>query len=408
LPLSPSPGRFWTPLLALVNRRGAAAGDEAMTAEISPGLPPDTALVEALPDPVLVIAAHEADDIIGRRIVFANAAARERFRILRPETLLVTAIRDPHVLEAVDEALFGVGSAEAIYELGGAQARVYRAQARPLGRKGDGQHLALVVFRDETELRQVERTRVDFLANASHELRTPLASLAGFIETLRGHARGDQAASDRFLGIMQVQAERMSRLIDDLMSLSRIELAEHIAPAGEADLATCAREVVEGLCPLAQARGVRFEVAAPAGLHVQGDRDQIVQVIQNLAENALKYAPDDSAVRIDVEGGLTAEVAALGGQSGANRLSLLTPDPGPRRYAAVRVAGSGDGIAREHLPRLTERFYRVEGQKSGERSGTGLGLAIVKHIVNRHRGGLVVESTPGEGATFTAYFPQAL
>ncbi len=371
--------------------------------------PPYVSLIEALPDPLLVIAANEPDDLTGRRFILANPAARELLRIQAEVGLLVTAIRDPEVLEAVDEALFGALPAEALYEVGGAQERVLKALALPLGASADGARLALLVLRDETDARRAERTRADFLANASHELRTPLASLSGFIETLRGHARTDEAARDKFLAIMQAQAERMSRLIDDLLSLSRIELNEHIAPEGEVDFGLAIMDVADSLAPLAREKGVRLDVDLPApGLAIgPGDRDQIVQVIQNLVDNGLKYSPRGGDIRISLETGQSAEGATAALSAGSARLSLLTPDHGPDTFVVVRVADSGLGLAREHLPRLTERFYRVEGQKSGDRPGTGLGLAIVKHIVNRHRGGLAVESVEGEGATFSAYFPQS-
>jgi two-component system phosphate regulon sensor histidine kinase PhoR len=372
--------------------------------------PPYASLINALPDPVLVIAAHEPDDLTGRRFVLVNAAARETLRIQFDAGLLVTVIRDPDVLEAVDEALFGGLDAEAIYELGGTQERVLKAFAKPLGVAPDGARLALLVLRDETDIRRAERTRADFLANASHELRTPLASLSGFIETLRGHAREDEGAREKFLTIMQAQAERMSRLIDDLLSLSRIELNEHIAPEGEVDLVMAVMDVVDSLSPLARDRGVRIQtqnLPCRGKVLVAGDRDQIIQVVQNLVDNALKYTNQDAAVRISVRSGVSADAAVAADNPQAARLSLLTPDHGPELYAALRVSDSGIGLAREHLPRLTERFYRVEGQKSGERSGTGLGLAIVKHIINRHRGGLAVESAQGEGSTFTAFFPLA-
>jgi two-component system phosphate regulon sensor histidine kinase PhoR len=368
-----------------------------------------TALIDALPDPMLVVSAREPDDLTDRRIVFANIAARELLRIQRDPSLLVTAVRDPGVLEAADESLFGAVEAEAVFETGGAQARIFRVLTRPLEQARGGGGLALLVFREETEQRRVEQTRADFLANASHELRTPLASLSGFIETLRGHARDDAGARDRFLGIMQAQTERMARLIDDLMSLSRIELNEHLPPAEQVDLTGAVLDVLDALGPIARERGVRLEPVAPerGQAMVTGDRDQIIQVVQNLVDNALKYTPRDGTVRILLEAGLTADAAAGHGAPLAARLPLLTPDHGQDRYVALRVIDEGPGIAREHLPRLTERFYRVEGQKSGERSGTGLGLAIVKHIMNRHRGGLAVESRPGRGAAFTAYFPQA-
>ncbi len=371
--------------------------------------PPYASLIDALPDPLLLIAADEPDDLTGRRFILVNAAARELLRVQSETGLLVTAIRDPDVLEAVDEALFGAMESEAIYDMGGAQERVLRAFAKPLGAAPGGTRLALLVLRDETDIRRAERTRADFLANASHELRTPLASLAGFIETLRGHARTDEGARDRFLAIMHAQAERMSRLIDDLLSLSRIELNEHIAPEGQADLGLAVMDVVDSLGPLARERGVRLEMDLPAtGEAVTlGDRDQMVQVVQNLIDNALKYSQAEGAVRISLETGLSADAAVAPRSPSAARLSLLTPDHGQELYAVLRVSDSGLGLAREHLPRLTERFYRVEGQKSGERPGTGLGLAIVKHIMNRHRGGMAVESLEGQGSTFTVYFPLA-
>ncbi len=412
--LQTSAKRPFRPLATIVAALGGLLGRRQDGETVRAGRPsasaisPDYAkLVNTLPDPILVISGTDPDDITGRRYIFANPAARELLRMDQGEGLLVSAVRDPQVLETVDEALFGGVAAECIYEIGGAQAKVMRVQARPLAEAADGERLAVLFFRDETELRRVERTRADFLANASHELRTPLASLAGFIETLRGHARADEGARERFLGIMQVQAERMSRLIDDLMSLSRIELNEHIAPGAEVDLALAVMDAVDAVAPMAKSREVKLcpKLAPKGAALITGDRDQIVQVAQNLVDNALKYSRDGATIRISVEVGLTAAQSVAGERSDAARLSLLTPDRVDETYAVLRVSDEGAGIAREHLPRLTERFYRVEGQKSGERSGTGLGLAIVKHIANRHRGGLVVESAQGQGSSFTVYFP---
>ena len=372
--------------------------------------PPFGLILETLPDPLMVIAAEEADDLTGRRFVFANAAARELFKLQPRGGLLVSALRSPQVLEAVDESLFGDVRRSVDYVGGGAQGREWAAHCAPLGVDERGSRLALLVLRDETDSRRSERTRADFLANASHELRTPPASLSGFIETLRGHAKDDVGARDRFLGIMQAQAERMARLIDDLMSLSRIELNEHIAPLGQVDLAMATIDVLDALAPQAKDKAVTFDpVLPPRGAAVvEGDRDQIVQVIQNLVDNAIKYTPRDGVVRVEIFSGLTADMAAAPRDPAAARMSLLTPDHAvEERYASLRVSDRGPGLAREHLPRLTERFYRVEGQKSGERSGTGLGLAIVKHIMNRHRGGMIVESVLGEGATFAVYLPMA-
>jgi two-component system phosphate regulon sensor histidine kinase PhoR len=366
-------------------------------------------MVESLPDPVLVVIGQNADDPADRRLVFANAAARELLRIQSEGGPLVSAIRHPRVLEAVDEALFGRTDGEASWETGGAQDRFWRVLTRPLADASDGSRLALVALRDETDSRRNERMRADFLANASHELRTPLASLTGFIETLRGHARDDAVARERFLGVMAAQAARMARLIDDLMSLSRIELNEHIAPEGRLDLVLAVLDVIDALAPLAAERGVKLSARlVNRGVAViTGDRDQMLQVAQNLIDNAVKYSPSGGVVEIEVVAGLTADAAIAPIRPGAARLSLLSPDlVGGERFVALRVTDQGPGIAREHLPRLSERFYRVEGQKSGERLGTGLGLAIVKHIINRHRGGLAIESIEGDGTTFTAYLPQ--
>jgi two-component system phosphate regulon sensor histidine kinase PhoR len=387
--------------------------DAAQTAE-----PPSDRLLldsvfEAFADPVLVVSGGEVDDIAGRRIVLANTAARDLLRIQTEGALLVPVLRDPAVLEAVDEALFGGLTRTTDYAGVGAQTRHWRALTRPLP-SPDDRTLALLVLRDETEVRRMELMRVDFLANASHELKTPLASLSGFIETLKGHARDDPRARDKFLDIMATQADRMSRLVADLLSLSRIELNEHIPPSGRVDLARAAADVVDAVSVLSAERNVVVNLpdrglSAP----VHGDRDEILQVVQNLVDNAIKYSPAGGAVEIVIQPDIALDEASApwsGGNrgDGATRLPLVTPDRETgQRYAAITVRDHGPGLAREHLPRLTERFYRVEGQKSGERQGTGLGLAIVKHIVNRHRGGLTVESAPGHGAVFTAYFPVA-
>lgn len=422
------PDRAW-PLVAgaalvalatwAVNRRpDASARSAAAAAETAPAeTTEDPALLEslfeALADPVLVVSGGEADDIADRRVVLANAAARELLRIGREGALLVSALREPAVLEAVDEALFGGVARTTDYAGVGAQTRHWRALTRPLA-PADGRSLALVVLRDETDVRRMELMRVDFLANASHELRTPLASLSGFIETLKGHARDDPKARDKFLDIMAAQADRMGRLVADLLSLSRIELNEHVPPSGRVDLARAASDVIDALSVLSAEREVRIVLQGPATeAPIHGDRDEIVQVVQNLIDNAVKYSRAGDAVEVHIQTDVTLEQASApwsGGNrgDGATRLPLVRPDRKPGlRYAAVTVRDHGPGMAREHLPRLTERFYRVEGQKSGERSGTGLGLAIVKHIVNRHRGGLTVESAPGKGARFTAYFPVA-
>ncbi len=370
---------------------------------------PYALMIESLDDPILLVSGVDPGDFGDRKYLFANRAARDLLRLQRDEGPLTTAIRAPEVLAAVEEALFSGVAAQANWHSRGAQERFWQTRIVRLPQAGTVR-LALVTFHDETEIRRGESTRADFLANASHELRTPLASLAGFIETLRGHARDDVDARDRFLGIMQAQAERMRHLIDDLMNLSRIELTEHIRPAGRTDLTLAVTDVIDALSPQAGERQVTFDLDLPAqGRAIAvGDRDQIVQVAQNLIENAVKYSAHGGVVAIAVTAPLDARTAATPRAPGHAHLSLLTPDrASSQRYVALSVRDSGGGIARNHLPRLTERFYRVEGQKGRERPGTGLGLAIVKHIVNRHRGGMVVESALGAGSIFTVYIPMA-
>ena len=403
----------------MVNRRPLLVEDVS----IREGLPPVSparesellvSVFEALDDPILIIDGGEIDDIAGRRISFANAAARNLYRLSDTGSgLLVSIIRDPKVLEAVDEALFGDFSSTVTFTGGGTQERHWRAFIRPLNTQAEDQPAlgtrALLALRDETDSRRMEMMRVDFLANASHELRTPLASLSGFIETLRGHAKDDPKARDKFLDIMAIQADRMGRLVADLLSLSRIELNEHIAPLGRVDLARAASDVVDAISVIAHDRQVTIKAdLGLGGATITGDRDETLQVIQNLVDNAMKYSSAGSVVELTVERDRTLDEAVAPRMADGNRLSLVTPDrEAGQRYAIVTVRDHGPGMAREHLPRLTERFYRVEGQKSGERQGTGLGLAIVRHIIIRHRGGLSVDSALGQGAIFAAYFPMA-
>jgi len=368
------------------------------------------AAFEALPEPVMVIGGREPGDMSDRRVLLANRAARELLRIAEAGGPLLSALRDPKVLEAVEQGLFQALDGDAEFAMATPQERFWRAEARALSPSPDGLKLVALYLRDETEARRLDRMRADFMANASHELKSPLASLTGFIETLKGAARDDPAARERFLDIMAAQGDRMNRLISDLLSLSRIELNEHVPPEGEVDLFLVAGDVVDALTPQLSARRLTAEVRGTKGAAVAvGDRDQVVQVAHNLIENAIKYAGPDTLIEIDVLAGYRPlDPAARMGQT-VPRVALLRPAHDPNaRYVALRVRDHGEGIARQQLTRLTERFYRVEGQKSGDRLGTGLGLAIVKHIVNRHRGGLIVESAPGEGSAFTAYLPQAI
>jgi two-component system phosphate regulon sensor histidine kinase PhoR len=376
------------------------------TAPASP--PPFRAILEALPDPVIVLAGDTQGHVL-RRTLFANGPARRLFRIAAEGVSLTSVLRDPIILAAVERALAGAAPAPIDYDYAG---RHWSVAVRPIdpGEAGGeaGARLAMIALRDETEARAAERTRADFLANASHELRTPLASLSGFIETLRGHAKDDPQAREKFLGIMHAQAWRMARLVDDLLSLSRIELNEHVAPEGRIDLALTAADVVDALGPLLREKSVTLQTDLPprGALVAVADRDQVQQVIQNLVENAIKYASSGGTIRLELVRAASLQEARSPRDPDAARFVLLEPArPGLTGFASLRVSDNGPGMPRDRLPRLTERFYRVEGQKSGERSGTGLGLAIVKHILNRHHGALLVESREGHGAAFTACFP---
>jgi two-component system phosphate regulon sensor histidine kinase PhoR len=379
----------------IIAPRAPSAGGTVGLGELTP-------LLEALPDPALLV------DVQGR-IAGSNAAARRQMAFETRGQFLTSIIRHPDVLEALQETM-QTGETHAVeYEMPTQAERHTRCYVAPM--TWDGDRAAMLVFHDQTARISTERMRADFLANASHELRTPLASLTLLIETLSGPARDSAADRDRFLQMMQVQAERMRRLIDDLLSLSRIELDEHVPPSDRADLVAVAREVVDALGAVAGERNVRLTIKAPDHVPVVGERFQLAQVVQNLVDNAIKYSPDGGVVSIELgASGDREETAAAAGRrwDEAARIALLSPAAAANRsYAYVRVEDAGPGIPRRYLPRLGERFFRVERELGQERGGTGLGLAIVKHIVNRHRGGLLVESQPGRGTAIAAYVESA-
>lgn len=356
-------------------------------------------LLEALPDPALLV--DQSSRVIG-----SNNAALQRMQFRAQGQFLTAILRHPDVLEAVQAAVRQGETRSIEYESGAQLERHVRCYIAPL--TWGEERGAMLVFHDETARISTERMRADFLANASHELRTPLASLSLLIETIAGPAREDAAERDRFLAMMQVQADRMRRLIDDLLSLSRIELDEHVPPTDRADLAAVAREVADTLRGVAAERHVRLALhGTEQPMPVVGERFQLVQVVQNLVDNAVKYSPEGGEVRIEVGLGGDQEATARGAGrrwEGSGRVALLSPPVSAgKTYASVRVEDSGPGIAAQHLPRLGGRFFRVERETGQERGGTGLGLAIVKHIVSRHRGGLLVESQPGRGSAFAFY-----
>ncbi len=338
----------------------------------------DEALMQRFPEPLLILDGE-------RTVLRANAASAAAFG---PE--LRAVLRHPGLRGAIDGAFASGTPQRADLSLPAPVPRDLQATVAPLNLPQAKAGQVLVLLSDRTRERVVERMRADFVANASHELRTPLASLIGFIETLRGPAADDPPAQRRFLDIMAEQAARMNRLIDDLLSLSRVELTEHQPPQTRVDLAALLSRLVAGFEPRLSAAAVKLDLRlAPGTPPVIGDADQLTQVAQNLLDNAVKYGRDGGVIRLE----------------------LVAAEPGGRWPArpglVLAVADRGPGIPRQHLPRLTERFYRVDKGRSRSVGGTGLGLAIVKHILNRHRGQLAIDSEEGVGTTISVWLPQA-
>ncbi|MEQ1929116.1 MAG: ATP-binding protein [Parvularculaceae bacterium] len=395
-----SSGRDWAnPVQRVVEAELAARESEIESLLLARGV------AQALPEPLFIL-----DD--SGVVKIGNPAAEEFLGATDLEGRHFAAVlRAPAVLEAVENVERTKRSQTVDFSSTGAVERSCRAFVAPLKEDKGADARTLVFVRDLTTERRLEQMRADFIASASHELRTPLASLIGFIETLRGPAKGDDEAREKFLTIMQNQAERMQRLVADLMSLSRIELNEHVPPTKSVDVRDIARDVMDGLGPILERTGaiVDFECDdAAAPFDIQGERDEIFQALQNLIDNAIKYGGDPALVKIRLGRGAAPSLSADGeiahrvGDSAAQAAARRGTDPDGLVY--VQVRDFGPGVDRADLPRLTERFYRVNVERSRKTGGTGLGLAIVKHIVNRHKGGLQIESRLAGGTSFTCYF----
>jgi two-component system phosphate regulon sensor histidine kinase PhoR len=334
-------------------------------------------LIGAMPEPAVIVTWDE-------RAAAANRPALDLLPGLRIGDPFVLGLRAPDVNDA-HRRVMASGQAETVqWSERVPVERLFEVSVAPLMTSGGQAVATLLTLRDQTEARRVERLRVDFIANASHELRTPLASLLGFIETLQGPAHDDAKARDRFLAIMGEQGRRMARLIEDLLSLSRIEQKQHLKPEAIVDLAQTARSVVDALTPMANDYGVEIRLSAPEPVMVVGDRDELLRVAENLIENAIKYGVGPGSEAPGV-----VDVAVSGAE----------------KEGSLSVRDHGPGIAPEHLPRLTERFYRIDPVQSRAKNGTGLGLAIVKHILTRHRGRLTITSRVGQGSSFVATLP---
>jgi two-component system, OmpR family, phosphate regulon sensor histidine kinase PhoR len=329
------------------------------------------AFVGAMPDAALVVDQRHL-------IVATNQAARDVLGSHLEGQPVALFLRAPDMLNALSETFSAPGHKRVELVVRAKVQRVLDALLAPLG-DGDDGLLSLITLRDKTREEQIERMRSDFVANASHELRTPLTTLSGFIETMQGAASKDEKARTAFLSLMKTQAERMSNLIDDLLSLSRIELDEHVVPNDTVELKNIVMQTQNLLQSLVQETGSTVEIKLPANTEVRGDTSQLAQVVHNLIENAIKYAGPGKLITVS------------GKQEGPTFM--------------LSIQDNGPGIAAHHIPRLTERFYRVNVQDSRTRGGTGLGLAICKHIINRHRGKLVIESEVGRGSVFSIHLP---
>ncbi len=371
---------FWLVLAAALLSRSVAAAPPSvpvMQASAAGGDQLDTLVIvlNALDMPVLVVAADET-------VLLQNLAAEKAFGTIPQNTYLAARVRSPGILDMVRETISTgkINQIEHSERLPSEAVYIVRVAPAEISIDG-GRQLYILSYRDISQARRIDRMRSDFVANASHELRTPLASLRGFIETLQGPARNDVKAHEKFLGIMHEQATRMSRLVDDLLSLSRLELKSHIAPDEKVDLAPLLGHVIDSLSPLAQDVDVTIALDVPdAPVFVHGDRDELIEVFENLIENACKYGQEGKKVEVTLSGG----------------------DEGSPVEVAVR--DFGPGIPTEHVPRITERFYRVNVEASRSKKGTGLGLAIVKHILTRHRARMIVQSELGKGTLFTVRF----
>ncbi|MDQ3144201.1 MAG: ATP-binding protein [Pseudomonadota bacterium] len=323
------------------------------------------AILDAIEEPALIVRDN--------RTLAANRAALALLGGAIVGRDLRFAIRHPLALDSIaskSEAqidLVGIGSAD----------RPWHLSARALT-----DHSILVRLSDRSQLLAAERMRTDFVANASHELRTPLATIIGYAETLAEESPLDEGLRSRFGETIGAEARRMLSIVEDLMSLSRIEADRFNLPSSTVDLASVARIAIEQAAPLLERRGCSIEPKIEPGLPaIRGDHGQLLQLADNLIGNALRYGCNETQCRIEVE---------------VRRDGLR---------AALVVRDHGDGVAAEHIPRLTERFYRIDAARSRDSGGTGLGLAIVKHIVERHRGTLDIRSRSGAGTEVTVSLP---
>lgn len=395
-----SSGRAWAqPVQRIVDFELSAQRAELVNLRVARGV------AQALPEPLFIL---DADGIVEH----ANPAAETFTGSQQLEGRhFASVLRAPDVFEAAEAVITARTTKTVDFVTTGSVELSCRAFVAPLQvDAATAPQRSLIFIRDLTSERRLDEMRADFIASASHELRTPLASLLGFIETLRGHAKDDPAAQEKFLSIMQSQAERMQRLVADLMSLSRIELNEHVPPHDIIDLGDVVSDVIDSVAPLLEQGGAIVDLMIDENTDARfiGERDEIFQAIQNLLDNAVKYGGDPAMIKARIGRGAAPALSTAGepghraGDSAAQiaaRANLSVEE-----LLFVQIRDFGPGIDRAALPRLTERFYRVSIERSRKSGGTGLGLAIVKHIVNRHKGGFQIESRMAGGTAFNIYF----
>jgi len=403
-------GGFWIATLIFVRLsraiRASRTNDIVDPDEFLSGARFAATLTDALPQAIAVL------DRDGR-VIHANPLARDLIEIDTLGRPLSVYVRDSDITDRLATALAGY-TPEPLMVHREVPTESYISllfSAVTPTDDGSGRMIVLVVMNDVTELLLGNQRRADFLANASHELKTPLASMLGYIETLRGHAKDDPDARERFLGIMAQQAERMQRLIQDLLSLRRIEQEEHIAPTETADLDLSVRAAIESVAPLADARGVKLKYKKKKRAIVPGHQDEAIQLCLNLIENATKLSPSGSTVHITLsrfdQWDPTIPFADGRLPKSLNMRTINPVQTSPLPVYTITISDTGPGFSREHLPRIGERFYRVAGDLSSKEKGTGLGLAIVKHIARRHRAGLYVRSEPGHGTEFCLVYQES-
>jgi two-component system phosphate regulon sensor histidine kinase PhoR len=347
------------------------------------------------------------------RVIHANERAQDLATIDKIGLPLSSFLRGSDIVKALERAQAGYSTQPVEILKLMPEERYLRVTltTASLVRPSNGQGYLLAVIENITEDRVSQMQKAEFLANASHELKTPIASLLGYIETLKHHAKDDPDARERFLGIMQNQAERMVRLIDDLLSLRKIEQIEHIAPEDMVNLHQSVKAAMEAVKPMADKRGVTLSYKGPETAMSRAVTDETVQLFLNLIDNAVKFTPRGESVKIKLSSVRDWSPAVAFRDSGlpvdtpSRRIAEPAKSTFERKVWQIQIRDKGPGFAREHLPRIGERFYRIAGDLSSKEKGTGLGLAIVKHIIIRHRAGLYIRSQRETGTEFTVVLP---